>query len=126
MAVAVVVGGHLSCGGRIEEEVRIYGLAAAPAHENAPKQKHARHAQRAQALDLAETHGKVVRWRPQAPRDRGEGQDVGGQVGQAVPRVGDHGLGIESVAADAFGNCHAKIAVQTESRDAHASIVLVL
>ena len=43
-----------------------------------------------------------------------------------MPRVGDHGLRIEGVAPGALGDRHAKIAVQAESRDAHAGIVLVL
>ena len=79
--------------------MRIERGAAVHAHEEAAKQEHARHAQRPQALDFAEADGEVVGWRAQAPRDGRERQDVRGQVRQAVPGVGDHGLRVEGVSA---------------------------
>lgn len=125
MAVAVCVFQQLRRSGRVEEEVRIERGAAVHAHEEATKQKHARHAQRSQALDLAEAEGEVFGWRAQAPRDCRERQNVRGEIGQAVPGVGDHGLRVEGVAAQPFGDGHAQIGVKADPGDAHTGVGLV-
>ena len=109
----------------VEEEVRVERGAAVHAHEEAAKQEHARHAQGPQALDLAEADGEVVGWRAQAPRDGGQSQDVRGQIGQAVPGVGDHGLRVEGVATQALCDGHAQVGVETNAGDAHAGVGLV-
>lgn len=125
MAVTVAMFQELRRGRRIEEEVRIERGAAVHAHEETAKQEHARHAQGPQALDLAEADGEVVGWRAQAPRDGREGQDVRGQIGQAVPGVGDHGLRVEGVAAEALCDGHAQVGVEADPGDAHTGVGFV-
>lgn len=43
-----------------------------------------------------------------------------------MPGVGNHGLGIEDVAADELGDSHAQVRVETNAGDAHTRVVLVL
>jgi len=42
-----------------------------------------------------------------------------------MPRVGNHGLGIEHITADALGKGHAEIRVQADPGDADTGILLV-
>ena len=124
MAMAVLEQG--GGGVRVEEEVGVERLAAARAHEEAADEQHARHAERPQALDLAEAHGELRRRRAQAPRHGRQRQDVRRQVRQAVPGVRHHGLRVEGVAARALDDGHAQVGVEADARDAHARVVLVL
>lgn len=103
----------------------IKGHSALEAHVEAAHNQHARHAERAQALNLAKAQGKSVGRRFKAPRHRGKGQDVRGQIGDAVPCVSNHGLGVEGPAADELCNGHAEVAEQADAGDAHAGVVLV-
>lgn len=95
------------------------------AHVAAADNQHARHAQRAEALNLAKAQGEAVRRRLEAPRHRRKGEDVRGQVGDAVPGVGNHGLGVEGPAANELGNGHGEVAEQADPGDAHAGVVFV-
>lgn len=126
VAVPVPMRRHMCHRLRVEEEVSVERLAAAHAHEDAAEEEHARHAERTQALDLAEAHGELLRRRPQAPGHGAQRQDVGGEVRQAVPGVGDHGLRVEQVATHALGYGHAQIGEEADPGDAHACVVLVL
>lgn len=98
----------------------------AVSHPDTTKQKHARDTQGSQALDLAETGGELVgRWF-KAPGYGGKRKNVGSKVGDAVDSIGNHGLRVESIAANSLSYCHAQIGVETNSGDAHACIILVL
>ncbi|CRK29837.1 hypothetical protein BN1708_015683 [Verticillium longisporum] len=126
VGVAVVhVSNGVGGGGGVEEEVGVQGQQAAPEHEEAAAEEHARDAEGAEALDLAEAGGEGVGRRLQGPRDGGEGQDVGGEVGQRVPGVGDEGLGAKGVAAGALGKGHAEVGEEADAGDADAGVVLV-
>lgn len=126
MAVPVAVMQQRLRGGRVQEEVPVQRLQAAHAHEDAAREKHARDAQGAQALDLAKSGRVCVGRRSQAEGHGREGQDVGGEVGHAVPCVRDHGLGVEEVAADELCDGHPEVGVEPDAGDAHAGVVLVL
>lgn len=78
--------------GSLGVEVAKETEGALPSHVEAAKEQHARDAERAKALDLAKAEGEAVRRRLEAPGDGGEGQDVRGEVRDAVPGVGRHGL----------------------------------
>lgn len=126
MAMSMAMLQHGCRRRRVEHEVSVDGLAAAEAHEEPSKKQHARHAQGSQALHLAESHGELLGRRAQAPGDGGQCKHVGGKIGQTVPRVGDHGLRVEGVAAGAFGDGHAQVGVEADARDAHTGVVFVL
>lgn len=106
-------------------EVAIQADGALPSHVEAANQQHARNTQRAQAFHLAEAQGESIRGRLQAPRDGGQGENVGGEVGYAVPSICCHCLGIECPSTNKFGNCHAQVGNQADSRNSHAGIILV-
>ena len=128
VTVAVAVGVFEEGGsfGRVQEELRVERGAAAHAHVQAAEEQHARDAERSQALHLAEADRKFVGWRAQAPRDGREGEDIRGEIGQAVPGVGDQGLRTKRVAARALDHRHSKVRIETNAGDAHTRIVLVL
>ena len=130
VAVAMPVVVHVLdglCGsGRVQEEVSLEGQQAAPAHEQAAAQQHARDAEGAQALDLAKTRGEGLARGLEAPGDCCQRQDIGGEVCQAVPRVGDQSLGAESVAACALGKGRGEVGEEADSCDADAGVVLVV
>lgn len=95
------------------------------AHVTAANKEHTRHAQRAQALNLAKAQRESVgRWFD-APGDGREREDVGSEISNAVPAVGNHGLGVERPAADELGNGHGQVTEQANPRYAHAGVVLV-
>lgn len=132
ICVAVRVAVTVSVGDVLQHVMRrlwvpmaVQRHGALKAHVEAADDEHARHAQRAQALDLAKAQREAVRRRLDAPRHRRQRQDVGRQVGDAVPGVGDHGLGVEGPAADELCNRHAEVAEQADARDAHAGVVAV-
>ncbi|KAG7051683.1 cation efflux family protein [Colletotrichum scovillei] len=126
MAVTVMsVGNGLCSRSRVEEEVSMEGDQAAPAHEQTTAQKHAGDTQRSQTLNLAETSGECFGRGFQAPRNSGQCQDVGCQVGQTVPGISNHGLGAECVATGALCKGHAEVGVETDASDAHAGVILV-
>lgn len=95
------------------------------AHVAAANEEHARHAQRAQALNFAKAQGESVGRRFDAPRNGREGKDIGSEISDAVPAVGNHGLGVERPAADELGNGHGQVTEQANPRYAHAGVVLV-
>lgn len=96
-----------------------------PAHVDAANEQHARDTKRAQALDLAEAQGEAVRRRLDAPGDSSQSQNVRGQVSNAVPGIGHHGLGVEGPAANELGNGHGQVGQQADAGYADARVVLV-
>lgn len=109
VAVPVAVVQQRFRGCRVQEEVPVQRLQAAHPHEHAAREQHAGDAQGTQTLDLAETGRVCIGGRSQAEGHGREGQDVGGEVGHAVPGVCDHGLGVEEVAADELCDGHAEV-----------------
>lgn len=77
---------------RLRVPMTVQSHCTLEAHVAAANKEHARHAQRAQALNLAKAQGEAIGRRLDAPRDGREREDVGGEVGDAVPPVGNHGL----------------------------------
>lgn len=106
-------------------EVGEEGDGAVPAHVDATDEEHAGDAKRPQALHLAKAEREAIRGGLDGPGDGGEGEDVGGHVGDAVPGVGDHGLGVEGPAADKLGDGHEQVGEEADAGDAHAGVVLL-
>lgn len=107
-------------------EVRIETEAALHPHVRATDEEEARHAQSSQALYLAESEGEPVRRRLDAPGHGSQRQDVGREIGQAVPTVRNHSLGVERPSSDELGNGHGKVGDEADVGYAHARIGSVL
>lgn len=114
------------CRLRVQEEVAVKGQQAAVTHPEAAEEEHGRHAERTQTLNLAKAGREAVGRGLDAPGNGCKGENVGCKIRDAVNGICDHGLGIEGVAADALGNGHAKVRVQTEPGDSNTSVILVL
>lgn len=107
-------------------EVRVQADGALQPHITATDEEQPGHAQGTQALHLAKPEGEPVRRRLDAPRHGREGEDVRGQVGQTVPAVGDHGLGVERPASDELGDGHGQVGQEADVGYPYAGVGSVL
>lgn len=74
----------------IKVAVETYGTL--PTHIAATHKEQATHAQASQALNLAKSKRETISRGLDTPGDGSKSKHVRGQVGHAVPGVGDHGL----------------------------------
>lgn len=122
MAMSVTNALHKYMHVAIGIEMPVETDGALQSHVAATHKEQTRDAQSPQALYFTETEGEAVRRGLDAPRYRGQSEDIGGQVCHAVPAVCNHGLGIEGPAADELGYRHGKIRYETDVCYPHAGI----